>query len=91
MLTYEELVNMKKEQYPEFLEKYKFQKYAGDIIATGVPVPIIAQSTRMVEIIGEYSSSAMVGDLTIEEALKRANEELNEIIEGDPLVEMQKE
>lgn len=76
---------------PEFLEKYNFQKYASDIIATGTAVPIISQSTRMVEIIGEYASSAIIGDLSIEEAVKSANEELNEIIDGDPLVEMQKQ
>ena len=75
---------------PEFLEKYEFQKYAADIIASGKEVPVISQSTRMVEIIGENSSSAMVGDISIEEALKRADVELNEIIADDPLVEMQK-
>ncbi|MBD3307179.1 extracellular solute-binding protein [candidate division KSB3 bacterium] len=76
---------------PEFLDKYTFQKHAGEIIATGTPVPVISQSTRMVEIIGEYASSALIGDMSIEEALQMANEELNEIIDGDPLVEMQKQ
>jgi hypothetical protein len=32
----------------------------------------------------------MVGELTIDEATAEANEELNEIVEDDPLVEMQK-
>jgi ABC-type glycerol-3-phosphate transport system substrate-binding protein len=75
---------------PDFLEKYPFQKTALDAIATGKAVPVISQSTRMVEIIGEFSSSAMVGELTIDQAVNRANEDLNEIVEGDPLVEMQK-
>ena len=75
---------------PEFLEKYKYQKRAKEIFNTAKPVPIISQSTRMVEIIGENSSSAIVGDISIEEALKRANKELNEIVVDDPLVEMQK-
>jgi ABC-type glycerol-3-phosphate transport system substrate-binding protein len=44
----------------------------------------------MVEIVGEYSSSAMIGDMTIDEALKDADAELNDIIQDDPLVEMQK-
>lgn len=73
----------------EFIEKYPFQKTALDAIATGKAVPVISQSTRMVEIIGEFSSSAMVGELSIPQATERANEELAEIVEGDPLVEMQ--
>ena len=32
----------------------------------------------------------MIGDLSIEEAVEKANGELDEIIDGDPLVEMQK-
>ncbi len=75
---------------PEFLEKYKYQKRAKDILLTSKPVPIISQSTRMVEIIGEASSSAIIGDISIEEALKQANKKLNEIVVDDPLVEMQK-
>lgn len=76
---------------PEFIEKYPFQKTALAAIATGKAVPVISQSTRMVEIIGEFSSSAMVGELTIPEATRRANGELGKIVEGDPLVEMQKD
>lgn len=76
---------------PEFINKYPFQKTAFDAIATGKAVPVISQSTRMVEIIGEYSSSAMVGGLTIADAARRANAELQEIVDGDPLVEMQKD
>jgi len=75
---------------PDFLTKYKYQKRAKDLIQTSKPVPIISQSTRMVEIIGEASSSAIIGDILIEEALKQANKKLNEIIVDDPLVEMQK-
>lgn len=74
----------------EFTNKYKFQKIAGTVIANAVALPVISQSTRMVEIIGEYSSRALIGEMSIDEALKRANAELNEIVEGDPLVEMQK-
>ena len=74
----------------EFLTKYPFQKGAGKMIAIDKAFPIISQSTRMIEIIGEYSSSALIGDITIEEAVKKANSELNQIIDGDPLVEMQK-
>ena len=74
----------------DFLEKYEFQKYARDIIASGLEVPVISQSTNMVEIIGEHSARAMIGELSIEEALKRANKELNEIVVDDPLVELQK-
>jgi ABC-type glycerol-3-phosphate transport system substrate-binding protein len=74
----------------EFLDKYEFQRRAQEVIATAKALPVISQSTRMVEIVGEYSSSAMIGDLTIDEALRRANKELNEIIKDDPLVEMQK-
>ena len=44
----------------------------------------------MVEIVGENVSSAVIGDISIEEALKKADKELNSIIEGDPLVEMQR-
>jgi ABC-type glycerol-3-phosphate transport system substrate-binding protein len=74
----------------EFLDKYEFQRRAQEVIATAKALPVISQSTRMVEIVGEYSSSAMIGDLAIDEALRRANKELNEIIKDDPLVEMQK-
>ncbi len=74
----------------DFLEKYEFQKYARDIIASGLEVPVISQSTNMVEIIGVHSARAMVGELSIEEALKRANKELDEIVVDDPLVELQK-
>lgn len=74
----------------DFLEKYEFQKYARDIIASGLEVPVISQSTNMVEIIGMNSARAMVGELSIEEALKRANKELDEIVADDPLVELQK-
>ena len=75
----------------EFLDKYPFQKSAGDVIMTAKALPIVSQSPRMVEIVGEYSSSAVIGDLTVADALKLADKELNEIIEGDPLVEMQKQ
>jgi ABC-type glycerol-3-phosphate transport system substrate-binding protein len=74
----------------EFLNKYKFQKSAGVVIANATALPVISQSTRMVEIIGDFSSRALIGELSIDEALKRANAQLNEIVEGDPLVEMQK-
>lgn len=60
------------------------------MIAIDKAFPIISQSTRMIEIIGEYSSSALIGDITIEEAVQKADVELNKIIDGDPLVEMQK-
>jgi ABC-type glycerol-3-phosphate transport system substrate-binding protein len=73
----------------DFLNKYKFQKSAGAVIAGAVALPVISQSTRMVEIIGEYSSRALVGELSIDEALKKANDELNQIVDGDPLVKMQ--
>jgi len=74
----------------EFLGKYPYQKGAGRMIAIDKAFPIISQSTRMIEIIGEYSSSALIGDITIEEAVRKANQELNQIVDGDPLVEMQK-
>jgi ABC-type glycerol-3-phosphate transport system substrate-binding protein len=74
----------------DFLNKYKFQRSAGVVIANAKALPIVSQSTRMVEIVGENSSRALIGELSIDEALRNANAELNEIIEGDPLVEMQK-
>jgi ABC-type glycerol-3-phosphate transport system substrate-binding protein len=74
----------------EFLDKYSFQRKAGDVIATATALPIISQSTRMVEIVGENASIAMIGDITIEQAAKRIADELDEIVEDDPLVEMQK-
>lgn len=74
----------------EFLEKYPFQRRAGDVIATATALPIISQSTRMVEIVGENASIAMIGDITIEQAAERIAKQLDEIVEGDPLVEMQK-
>lgn len=73
----------------DFLEKYPYQKGAGEMIAIDKAFPIISQSTHMIEIIGEYSSSAIIGEITIEEAVKEANKKLDEIIKGDPLVEMQ--
>ena len=75
---------------PEFLEKYPFQRRAGDVISTATALPIISQSTRMVEIVGENASMAMIGDITIEQAAERIAKGLDEIVEGDPLVEMQK-
>jgi ABC-type glycerol-3-phosphate transport system substrate-binding protein len=77
-------------QDPEFLQKWPFQKTAYQAIATDKPVPVVSQSTRMIEIVGEYASQAMAGDLTIEEAVRRMDAELNEIIQNDPLIEMQK-
>lgn len=74
----------------EFLEKYPYQKGAGEMIALDKALPVISQSTRMIEIIGEYSSSALIGEISIEEAVEEANKDLNEIIEGDPLIEMQR-
>jgi multiple sugar transport system substrate-binding protein len=74
----------------EFLDKYPFQKGAGDVVATTKALPVISQSTRMVEIVGENASRIMAGDISIEEAVEQGNKELNEIIEDDPLVEMQK-
>jgi ABC-type glycerol-3-phosphate transport system substrate-binding protein len=74
----------------EFLEKYPYQKGAGDMIAIDKAFPIISQSTRMIEIIGEFSSSALIGEISIEEAVEEANKDLDDIIKGDPLVEMQR-
>jgi ABC-type glycerol-3-phosphate transport system substrate-binding protein len=74
----------------EFLQKYPYQKGAGDMIAIDKAFPIISQSTRMIEIIGEFSSSALIGEISIEEAVEEASKDLNEIIKGDPLVEMQR-
>jgi multiple sugar transport system substrate-binding protein len=73
----------------DFLEKHPFQRGAFDVMKTAKALPIISQSTRMVEIIGEVASSIMAGDISIEEGVEKGNRELNEIIEGDPLVEMQ--
>ncbi len=75
---------------PEFLKKYPYQKGAGETIAIDKAFPIISQSTRMIEIIGEYSSRALTGEMSIEDAVERANQELDKIIEGDPLIEMQR-
>jgi ABC-type glycerol-3-phosphate transport system substrate-binding protein len=75
---------------PEFLAKYPFQKNVAEVIARAKALPIISQSTRMVEIVGENVSTAMIGDMSLEQAAKKINDELNEIVEGDPLVEMQK-
>jgi hypothetical protein len=44
----------------------------------------------MVEIVGENASIAMIGDITIEQAAERIAKQLDEIVEEDPLVEMQK-
>ena len=44
----------------------------------------------MVEIVGENTSSYVAGEITIDDAVKNADRELNQIIDGDPLVEMQK-
>ena len=77
-------------QDQEFLKKWPFQKMAYQAIATDKPVPIVSQSTRMIEIVGEYASQAMTGDITIQEAVQKMDEELNGIIQDDPLVEMQK-
>lgn len=77
-------------QDAEFLAKWPFQKAAYAAIATDKPVPVISQSTRMIEIVGEYSSQAVAGDITIEKAVEQMDKELNEIIKDDPLVKMQK-
>jgi ABC-type glycerol-3-phosphate transport system substrate-binding protein len=74
----------------EFLAKYPFQKGSGEVVATTKALPIISQSTRMVEIVGEYASRIMTGEMSITEAVDKGNKELDEIIEGDPLVEMQR-
>lgn len=73
-----------------FLAKYPFQKGSGEVVATTKALPIISQSTRMVEIVGEYASRIMTGEMSIGEAVEKGNNELDEIIDGDPLVEMQK-
>ncbi|RLC17740.1 MAG: sugar ABC transporter substrate-binding protein [Deltaproteobacteria bacterium] len=73
-----------------FLAKYPFQKYAMEIIAKAKALPIISQSTRMVEVVGENVSTAIIGDMSLEQAAKKIANELDEIVEGDPLVEMQK-
>jgi multiple sugar transport system substrate-binding protein len=75
---------------PEFLAKYPFQKNVAEVIARAKALPIISQSTRMVEIVGENVSTAMIGDISLEQAAKKVASELDEIVEGDPLVEMQK-
>mgnify|MGYP006304451325 CR=1 FL=1 len=46
--------------------------------------------TRGREIVGENVSVAMIGDISIEQAAQKIAAELDEIVEGDPLVEMQK-
>ncbi len=73
-----------------FLAKYPFQKYAKEIIAKAKALPTISQSTRMVEVIGENVSTAIIGDISLEQAAKKIAAELDEIVEDDPLVEMQK-
>jgi multiple sugar transport system substrate-binding protein len=75
---------------PAFLAKYPFQKNVAEVIARAKALPIISQSTRMVEIVGENVSTAMIGDISLEQAAQKIDSELNEIVEGDPLVEMQK-
>ncbi len=77
-------------QDEEFLQKWPYQKTVLTAIATDKPVPIISQSTRMIEIVGEYASQAVAGDITIEKAVAQMDTELNDIIKGDPLVKMQK-
>ncbi len=77
-------------QDAEFLAKWPFQKAAYESIRTAKPVPVVSQSTRMIEIVGEYASQAMIGDITIQQAVSLMDKELNEIIADDPLVKMQK-
>ncbi len=77
-------------QDEEFLQKWPFQKAAYSAIATDKPVPVITQSTRMIEIVGEYASQAVAGDITIEKAVEQMDKELNEIIKDDPLIKLQK-
>jgi ABC-type glycerol-3-phosphate transport system substrate-binding protein len=74
----------------DFLDKYPFQKGAGEVLATSKALPIISQSTRMVEIVGEYASRVMAGDISLDEAVELGNRELDEILEDDPLIEMQR-
>jgi ABC-type glycerol-3-phosphate transport system substrate-binding protein len=74
----------------DFLEKYPFQKGAGEVLTTSKALPIISQSTRMVEIIGEYASRVMAGDISLNDAVELGNKELDEILEDDPLIEMQR-
>ncbi len=74
----------------DFLKKWPFQKAAYQVIAIDKPVPVISQSTRMIEIIGEYASQSVAGDITVEKAVEQMDKELNEIIKDDPLVKMQK-
>jgi len=44
----------------------------------------------MVEIVGENVSTAMIGDMSLGQAAQKIAQELDEIVEGDPLVKMQK-
>jgi multiple sugar transport system substrate-binding protein len=74
----------------EFLDKYKFQNGVKNILKVSKALPVITQSTRMVEIVGENTSSYVANEISMDEAVTNADRELNEIIEGDPLVEMQK-
>jgi ABC-type glycerol-3-phosphate transport system substrate-binding protein len=70
---------------PEVLAEWPEVGTAHKMVAGAKPVPIICNSAQVPEAIALYVSEVLAGNQEIQEALDSMAEELNEIVEGDPL------